>query len=670
MQKTRMSTSAAKAAKVKKKLTKEQMQLTILKKKDCDAAALRIVTQLLEPEVDPVWLVENLKYINKCHMEDVIEERAITKLCGYVLCQKPITVVMKQRYQISLKDKKVYDISKRKNFCSPGCFGASNFLLEQMLTSPLWMRDNEEIPKFRILTPSSLTSHGEVVDITITNPCTKDDIENLKETEDDKEEKKPSSDDTIHNMEQMIERTSHESKKGEISENIEDFVLETIKNMNIEKADMKESFDAQFVANKVKQDEKIKPNDVNSSTKVKLEDALSRNKLKDVNVETIIAESKVLEGTKSTDEMIQHKNQESDIIEQHSYFVETPKSQRNSKLNIEQEHVNKKDSINTIKPEILLHWEKTSSIDASKDVKSLKHGKNDNEIEKNRTKQLESSELQTQEIDKKFEKSKIIKKKRSEQKVDPVLNLAAKIEQNFKEWITEDTINFLFGDDSVKQKTIEKIDKQDRYKILCDKLDKLQFQDEQEDVKILEKPKLKPAPHFAFLQEEGEKLDLKVRAFYQGKTVIEEPKAPLSTEENDDTDTFLPLTDVHASKTLRQKIVLEKLDQVLPDLLRTLAGNSEVSVKASLNYTSFRCTAVKALIQTFKLSAKNIIFKTAEWTLVSLIIIKMLSLLDPWLARLLLIRRAYLSMILASYKLDPNYLDLLVASYNPNINLR
>ena len=61
----------------------------------------------------------------------------------------------------------------------------------------------------------------------------------------------------------------------------------------------------------------------------------------------------------------------------------------------------------------------------------------------------------------------------------------------------------------------------------------------------------------------------------------------------------------------------------MPDLLRTLTGNNDVYTQASANYTSVRCTAIKALINTFSLSAKNIIFKTAEWTLIGLVIIKM-----------------------------------------------
>lgn len=47
-------------------------------------------------------------------MEDAIEERKISKLCGWVLCNNPIdlTVIPKQTYRI--RGHKVYDITERK----------------------------------------------------------------------------------------------------------------------------------------------------------------------------------------------------------------------------------------------------------------------------------------------------------------------------------------------------------------------------------------------------------------------------------------------------------------------------------------------------------------------------------------------------------------------------
>ncbi|XP_071554256.1 putative RNA polymerase II subunit B1 CTD phosphatase RPAP2 homolog isoform X2 [Temnothorax nylanderi] len=136
-------------------MSKAQLQLAVIKKKQCDAKALAIVVQLLESHLDPDWLLQNLGLISKSHMEDVIEERAIVKLCGYVLCSNQLTVVIRQKYHISTRENKVYNVSKRKNFCSSSCYGAANYLLEQMLESPLWMREKEDIPVFQILPLSS-----------------------------------------------------------------------------------------------------------------------------------------------------------------------------------------------------------------------------------------------------------------------------------------------------------------------------------------------------------------------------------------------------------------------------------------------------------------------------------------------------------------------------------
>ena len=57
----------------------------------------------------------------------------------------------------------------------------------------------------------------------------------------------------------------------------------------------------------------------------------------------------------------------------------------------------------------------------------------------------------------------------------------------------------------------------------------------------------------------------------------------------------------------------------LPDLLCALAGNK----LPQYTYNNTKNTLIKVLVNTFSLSAANVIFKTAEWTLVGLIIIKM-----------------------------------------------
>lgn len=57
----------------------------------------------------------------------------------------------KQKYLVSRATNQVYDITDRKKFCSSNCFRASNFVHAQLLTSPLWLRDQEPIPVFRLM---------------------------------------------------------------------------------------------------------------------------------------------------------------------------------------------------------------------------------------------------------------------------------------------------------------------------------------------------------------------------------------------------------------------------------------------------------------------------------------------------------------------------------------
>lgn len=45
----------------------------------------------------------------------------------------------------------MYDITERKKFCSNSCFKSSNYLKEQLLTSPLWLRDQEIVPNIKLL---------------------------------------------------------------------------------------------------------------------------------------------------------------------------------------------------------------------------------------------------------------------------------------------------------------------------------------------------------------------------------------------------------------------------------------------------------------------------------------------------------------------------------------
>jgi len=104
-----------------------------------------------------------LFHINQSHYDDVVTERSILKYCGYPLCDKELENIPKQQYKISLRNQTVYDITDRKNFCSSRCYKSSNYLKGQLLTSPLWFRDNVDVPNFQLLPGRYLLTYVSLI---------------------------------------------------------------------------------------------------------------------------------------------------------------------------------------------------------------------------------------------------------------------------------------------------------------------------------------------------------------------------------------------------------------------------------------------------------------------------------------------------------------------------
>ncbi|XP_001950425.1 putative RNA polymerase II subunit B1 CTD phosphatase RPAP2 homolog [Acyrthosiphon pisum] len=148
------------------KKKKEQLSKNILetlkKKKECEKKALDIVIELIDGGLEEADLLNKLHSINPSYYEDVVEERFILKQCGYVMCKKKLEYIPNQKYKISLALKKVYDISERKKFCSNICFKSSKYLQNQLLTTPLWLREKDAVPTFKLLnihTEEDIASH-------------------------------------------------------------------------------------------------------------------------------------------------------------------------------------------------------------------------------------------------------------------------------------------------------------------------------------------------------------------------------------------------------------------------------------------------------------------------------------------------------------------------------
>ncbi|CAG2056751.1 unnamed protein product [Timema podura] len=150
--------------------------------------------QAIRPAADQLVILPCLKFINKSHFEDVVEERAIISLCGYPLCgHSGVPWDLSNLVEAGLNSSG-NQVRSRQETCqgqinnlgtghgqfdgrprvddelcpcrNPNyCYAAAKFLAKQLLTSPLWIHDREEIPTFKLL-PSTVYRNpaGEEVD--------------------------------------------------------------------------------------------------------------------------------------------------------------------------------------------------------------------------------------------------------------------------------------------------------------------------------------------------------------------------------------------------------------------------------------------------------------------------------------------------------------------------
>ncbi|XP_060629901.2 putative RNA polymerase II subunit B1 CTD phosphatase RPAP2 [Anolis sagrei] len=156
---------------------KAALEAAIRKKIAHERKALKVVERLLEDDITEEFLTNCGKFITPSHYKDVVEERFIVKLCGYPICRNRLQNVPKQKYKISTKTNKVYDITERKCFCSNFCYKASKYFEGQISQSPVWLRDEERPPDIELLKEGARGGAGKEVKL-VTEGVSTLDIDN------------------------------------------------------------------------------------------------------------------------------------------------------------------------------------------------------------------------------------------------------------------------------------------------------------------------------------------------------------------------------------------------------------------------------------------------------------------------------------------------------------
>jgi hypothetical protein len=293
---------------------KKEVLITAQIKQECDTKAMQILHFAIEGKMRSDALFkcvstqdkvasENLSatllklpYINQAHYQDIVEERAISKLCGYPLCAKHIPDMPKKQFYISTKNNKIYDITDRKNYCSNFCYRASIHIKAQIDNSPLWLRKHQEKAHFTLLHKSEKGLPGEVVDQGIIKPVLEplftsvytftqmslDEAEeyelNPQEEESKKQVKKPKK------FQKNTMKTINENEEEDQIETESDYKSDHIKkDVSLDRIDIEEGFKP--VASCDKENQQMENINI---TKTKENPATSRKIACEIDVESLV----------------------------------------------------------------------------------------------------------------------------------------------------------------------------------------------------------------------------------------------------------------------------------------------------------------------------------------------------------------------------------------------
>ncbi|XP_045103896.1 putative RNA polymerase II subunit B1 CTD phosphatase rpap2 isoform X1 [Portunus trituberculatus] len=247
--------------------------------------------------------------------------------------------------------------------------------------------------------------------------------------------------------------------------------------------------------------------------------------------------------------------------------------------------------------------------------------------------------------------------KEEEATVNPLTDVLY-VESVMRQWVSFDSLRVILGDQYVRGMLEHcgrswdnydttsglrlSVEAKAKYIAICRKLEQDERREEEEDILDRQSGKQtearKPLPDYAQLQRDVKKQQLKVVSFFGGNELYEEEKDQLDTipEEKEESqpntkrtfkvnfkkqsnnsdagESTLPLIDSYSQDAWRQNIVIEKVTTYLQQMLEMTTLSVQEIQKL-----------LTPMVATFHLSASNISFQPKQWRIVTLILLKLLS---------------------------------------------
>ncbi|XP_045908221.1 putative RNA polymerase II subunit B1 CTD phosphatase rpap2 [Micropterus dolomieu] len=627
----RVKALAAKEAARRREVVRE----TLWQKLDLEKRALKVVECLQEDSVAEDFLIDCVKFITPANYKDAIEERFISKLCGYPICSNKLGKIPTQRYKISTKTNKVYDITERKCFCSNFCYKASKEFELQIPNTPLWLRQHESPPEIRLMKKGDGGSSGEEVKL----------LERRLQEEDIDDPLSAQSEDPPSSLQHSAAADLSHSESSDIEQE-QDFVSSVV---------------SQHQGPKVHWGDLPKRRDEDKNGE--------RGKTERRKKQTREGDEEEIECHQGGDperegKMREDKNRQESLSSQREAGTDSKKPKQLLLLNKdkpsaeqgpEQKGLPQELSVEEAAAKLnLCSLSGTRTAPLPVDSTATQADLLTSPACKDSNPSTESKPLPSSTpINAEWDDHKIALTSQPGLNITQVgmskrgaaglrdllknhtagaepesvrLNLLECLRRTLKDWSTDETLKFLYGTKHSLGSPFADV-KEDKEAEEEEELDEDDLEDEvtDEDAKgddaAVQKRPSAAAPDYKTLQKENWQLELRVREFYKETWILPEGvEEPDGNKVKDQSlkDPVLPLLDSHAQHVIRKRITVEKLTSCLRIIVGSL-GLTMSDVSTDLNN----------LVRTFRLTNTNIIHKTPEWTLLAIVLLHLLSEVSP-----------------------------------------
>ncbi|KAJ8357536.1 hypothetical protein SKAU_G00203300 [Synaphobranchus kaupii] len=540
---------------------RETVKETLRQKFEFEQKALSIVERLLDDEVADDFLIDCARFIIPSNYGDTVEERSILKMCGYPVCPNKLHNMPKQQFRISTQTNKVYDITERKCFCSNFCYKASKHFEVQISKTPLWLREEERPPNVKLLKKGESGSSGEEVKI-LAWPISESEIENPEPA--------------------GCARSKDLSASGSESEG----------------SDQEQDFVSSVVTGGGAGPERGAGHE--SGTRVpKHRGEGERNGAK--------ARAAERDREKDIDTALEHAAEPAGAED----GDERPESDEHKCGNEPQQPHAEADEGGARTRAVTDRPEETA--EASADLLSAC-----------RTGETDTRAGNGAEAEPGLNITQVGVSRRGAADLRSLLNawgkdpaaavradLLERLSRTLREWRTEATLAFLHRPAcTTPEEDGEELDEDDLEESGDTPASQVRPSGGRGKVSA-------PAPDYDTLRKETDQLNLRIQEFYRGARVLPEEEKT-HPEDTSGWDPALPLVDSHSQNVIQKRIVSEKLNRSLRDIVGPL--------KLSMNDIS---THLNNLIRTLRFTNANIIHKSPEWTLLAVVLLSVLSDVTP-----------------------------------------